>query len=97
MGGGHSEYDDASDLINDSLGILAQRRAKYAGDDLVAITLLAALMDTAGKTLAARVQAARDHGHTWQDIGGALTTSPVEARLRFDHQLDGCRPWLHER
>lgn len=96
MGESHYEYDDASDLINESLGILAQRRAKYAGDDLVAITLLATLIDAAEKTLAARVQAARTQGRTWQDIGGALATSSVEARLRFDHQPADNRQWLHD-
>lgn len=97
MGCHNHDYDDARDLITDSLGILAKRRAKYAGDHLVAITLLATLIDTAENTLASRVQAARADGHTWQDISGALETSQVEARLRFDQQPDDYRQWLHDR
>jgi hypothetical protein len=57
--------------------------APSPGDDLTAITLLAS--SSARPNAAARaVTNARLNGHTWDEIARALTTSPVEARLRFD-------------
>jgi hypothetical protein len=96
MGQARNDYDDLSDLIADSLAVLAQRRAKYDGDDIAAVALLAELVDAAESALASRVRAARVTGHSWQDISRALNTSPIEVRLRFDHRAVGDRAWLHE-
>ena len=55
-------YSDTRELIEDSLEVLAQLRGKWLGDDLVAIALLAGLMDEAERTRAGRVAAARAGG-----------------------------------
>jgi hypothetical protein len=76
-------YDDVSDLIQESLVLLAERRAAWLGDDIAAIRLLANLVDKAAEALALRVAAARSAGTTWQEIADALGTTPTEVRLRF--------------
>jgi hypothetical protein len=88
-------YDDASDLIEDCLVVLAQRRAKYLGDDLAAVDLLASFIDTAVQALADRVGSARAHGYGWLDIASALSTSPAEARMHFEQMTPKERAWLH--
>ena len=80
--------DDISDLIQESLVILAERRAAWLGDDKAAIRLLANLVDKAAEALAQRVAAARGTGTTWQEIADALGTTPTEVRLRFADQPD---------
>src|SRR5260370_22116249 len=77
-------YDDVSDLVEDSLVVLAQRRAKYLGDDLAVVELSASVVDAAVQALADRVRSARAHGCSWADIASALYTSPTEVRMRFD-------------
>ena len=79
-------YDDVSDLIQQSLAMLAERRAAWLGDDTAAIRLLANLVDKAAEALAQRVAAARDAGTTWQEIADALGTTATEVRLRFADQ-----------
>jgi hypothetical protein len=76
--------DDTYDLIDDALTALAERRDAWLGDDLTAITLIASLIDQAERCLPELVTSARLNGHTWDEIAGALATSPAEARLRFD-------------
>jgi hypothetical protein len=73
-----------SDLIDDALATLAERRGAWLGDDLTAITLLASLIDQAERCLPELVTNARLNEHTWAEIARALGTSPDEARLRFD-------------
>jgi hypothetical protein len=96
-GGGHriDTYDDASDLVEDCLVVLAQRRARYLGDELAAVELLASLIDAAVQALADRVGSARAHGYGWLDIASALSTSPTEAHLHFDQTSSQRRAWLH--
>src|SRR5215469_14161967 len=79
------EYDDSSDLIEDTLQELAKRRAKFLGDDLAAIALLVAIVESAKKALERRVSAAYAAGHNWQEISSSLAMNIVEARIRFDH------------
>jgi hypothetical protein len=79
-------YDDISDLIQESLVMLAERRAVWLGDDRAAICLLANLVDKAAEALAQRVAAARSAGITLQEIADALGTTPTEVRLRFADQ-----------
>ena len=78
--------DDISDLIEESLVMLAERRAAWLGDDTAAIRLLANLVDRAAEALAQRVAAARAAGTTWQEIADALGTTPTEVRLHFADQ-----------
>ena len=96
-GGGHrtDTYDDASDLVEDCLVVLAQRRAKYLGDELAAVALLAGLIDAAVQALADRVGSARAHGYGWIDIASALSMSPTEAHMHFDQAPSHRRAWLH--
>ncbi len=80
-------YDDTTDLIEESLEVLAQRRAKWLGDDLQAVGLLANLIEAAERALADRVRSARANGHAWLEIAETLATTPTEVRLRFE---SGC-------
>jgi hypothetical protein len=90
--------DDTYDLIDDALATLAQRRGAWLGDDLTAITLIASLIDQAGRFLPDLITSARLNGHTWQEIAHALATSPDDARLRFgpDSPAADTR-WPHDR
>src|SRR5262245_15877051 len=89
--------DDTHDLIDDALFKLAERRGAWLGDDLTAITLIASLIDQAGRFLPELVTSARLNGHTWDQIAQALATSPEEAQLRFGPQspIADCR-WPYE-
>jgi hypothetical protein len=89
-------YDDISDIVEESLVELAHRRAKYLGDDLAALELLASFIDAAVRALADRVGSARAHGCSWPDIASALSTSPMEARMHFDQTSRPGRAWLHD-
>lgn len=91
------KYDDLIDLVEDALETLARRRAKYAGDDFAAMSLLASLIDYAEQVLADRVRGARADGRTWHEIADALATSPVEVCIKFGHCSSTDRSWLHDR
>jgi hypothetical protein len=75
--------DDTYDLIDDALHHLAERRGKWLGDPIAALTLLASLTDQAERMLPELVLQARDNGATWHDIATALATSPEQAELRY--------------
>jgi hypothetical protein len=75
--------DDTHDLIDDALCQLAERRSKWLGDPLAAITLLASLIDQAERMLPEHALIARDHGATLHDIATSLATSPEQAELRY--------------
>ncbi len=75
--------DDTYDLIDDALYQLAERRAKWLGDPIAAITLIASLTDQAERMLPEHVLLALDDGATWHDIATALATSPEQAELRY--------------
>ncbi len=75
--------DDTCDLIDDALYRLAERRGKWLGDPLAAITLIASLIDQAGRMLPEHVLLALDDDATWHDIATALATSPEQAKLRY--------------
>ena len=75
--------DDTYDLIDNALAQLAERRNAWLGDPLATITLIASLIDQAGRMLPEFVLEARDHGATWHQIATALATSPEQAELRY--------------
>ena len=75
--------DDTFDLIDDALCQLIERRGKWLGDPLTAITLIASLIDQAEPMLPEHVLLALDNNATWHDIPTALATSPEHAELRY--------------
>jgi hypothetical protein len=89
--------DDTYDLIDDALHQLAERRGKWLGDPIAAITLLASLIDQAERMLPENVLTARDHGASWHDIATTLATSPEQAELRYspDSPVADSR-WPHD-
>lgn len=89
--------DDTYDLIDDAVYQLAERRHRWLGDPIAAITLLASLIDQAERMLPENVLTARDHGVSWHDIATALATSPEQAELRYspDSPIADSR-WPHD-
>jgi len=77
-------YSDTRDLIEECLADLARRRAKWQGDDLQAIALLASLVEATEQALAAPVTVARQNGHSWAEIAQTLGTTTTELRLQFE-------------
>jgi hypothetical protein len=75
--------DDTYDLTDHALYQLAERRQRWLGDPLAAITLIASLIDQAERMLPEQVAEARANGATWHDIATALATSPEQAELRY--------------
>jgi hypothetical protein len=75
---------DTWDLIENALYQLAERRRRWLGDPLTAITLITSLIDQADRMLPELAAEARGNGATWQDIAAALATSPEQAELRYD-------------
>jgi hypothetical protein len=75
--------DDTYDLIDHALYQLAERRRRWLGDPLAAITLIASLIDQAERMLPEQVAEACANGATWHDIATALATSPEQAELRY--------------
>ena len=76
--------DDTYDLIDEALHQLAERRSKWLGDPIAAITLITSLIDQAERMLPEHVLEARDNGATWHQIATALATSPEQAQLTYD-------------
>jgi len=76
--------DDTSDVIDDAVTALAERRGMWIGDDATLIHLLASLIAQAERELPLAVADARAEGASWNDIAMLLRTSANEAELRFD-------------
>jgi hypothetical protein len=81
--------DDTYDLIDDALYQLAERRRKWLGDPVAAITLLASLIDQAERMIPGLAAEARDNDATWHDIATALATSPEQAQLSYSPDSPG--------
>jgi hypothetical protein len=64
-GPGPLSRDDTHDLIDDALAELARRRGAWLGDDIIAMTLIASLIDQAERFLPEMVANARLNGHSW--------------------------------
>ena len=77
-------YDDARELVEESLVLLAQRRAKRQGDDLQAVGLLAALVEATERVLAEQVARVHHNGYSWSRIAESLGTTVTEVRLKFE-------------
>jgi hypothetical protein len=75
--------NDTWDLVENALRELADRRGRWPGDPLTAITLLASLIDQAERMIPELAADARKNRASWADIATALGTSPEQAELRY--------------
>ena len=74
---------DTYDLIDNALYQLAERRGRWLGDPVAAITLLASLIDQAERMIPDLAADARRKRASWASIATALGTSPEQAELRY--------------
>lgn len=77
---------DTWDLVESALRELADRRGRWLGDPLTAITMLASLIDQAGRMIPELAADARRKHATWTDIATAIGTSPEQAKLQYSHR-----------
>ena len=75
--------NDTWDLIENALRELAGRRGGWLGDPLTAITMLASLIEQAGRMIPDLAADARRKHASWTDIATALGTSPEQAELLY--------------
>ena len=75
--------NDTWDLIENALRELAGRRGGWLGDPLTAITMLASLIDQAGRMIPELAADARRKRASWADTATALGTSPEQAELQY--------------
>jgi hypothetical protein len=89
--------DDTYDLIDNALYQLAERRHRWLGDPVTAITLITSLIDQAQRMIPMLATEARENGASWHDIATALGTSPGQAELRYspDSPAADCR-WPYD-
>ena len=78
--------DDTYDLIDGALYQLAERRGRWLGDPVAAITLLASLIDQAERMIPMFATEAHAMGATWAGIATALGTSPEQAELQYSRR-----------
>ena len=74
---------DTWDLVENALRQLADRRGRWLGDPLTAITMLASFIDQAGRMIPELAADARRNGASWAAIATALGTSPEQAELHY--------------
>jgi len=77
---------DTWDLIENALRELAGRRGGWLGDPLTAITMLASLIDQAGRMIPELAADARSKRASWADIATVLGTSPEQAELQYSRR-----------
>jgi len=75
--------NDTWDLVENALRELTGRRGQWLGDPLTAITMLASLIDQAGRMIPELAAEARQNHASWADIATALGTSPEQAELHY--------------
>jgi hypothetical protein len=75
--------NDTWDLVENALRQLAGRRQRWLGDPLTAITMLASLIEQAGRMIPDLAADARRKRASWTDIATALGTSPEQAELLY--------------
>jgi len=78
--------NDTWDLIENALRQLAERRGGWLGEPLTAITMLASLIDQAGRMIPELAAEARKNGASWATIATALGTSPEQAELHYSRR-----------
>ena len=77
---------DTWDLIENALRELAERRGRWPGDPLTAVTPLASLIDQAERMIPELAADARSKHAGRHDIATALGTSPEQAELRYSRR-----------
>ncbi len=77
---------DTWDLIENALRQLADRRGRWLGDPLTAITMLASLIDQAERMIPELAAGGRKNHASWADIATALGTSPEQAELQYSRR-----------
>ena len=75
--------NDTWDLVENALRELAGRRQRWLGDPLTAITMLASLIEQAGRMIPDLAADARRKHASRADIATALGTSPEQAELQY--------------
>ena len=78
--------NDTWDLIENALRELAARRGGWLGDPLTAISMLASLIDQAGRMIPELAADARSKHASWAGIATALGTSPEQAELHYSRR-----------
>jgi hypothetical protein len=81
----HSDAD-TWDLVENALRQLAGRRSRWLSDPLTAITMLASLIDQAGRMIPELATDARRKHASWTDIATALGISPEQAELQYSRR-----------
>jgi hypothetical protein len=90
---------DTWDLVENALRELADRRGRWLGDPLTAITMLASLIDQAERMIPELAADARRNRASWAAIATALGTSPEQAELRYSPRSpvrDTREPYDHD-
>lgn len=78
--------NDTWDLVENALRELADRRGRWLGDPLTAITMLASLIDQAERMIPELATQARRNRASWADIATAQDTSPEQAELQYSRR-----------
>ena len=66
-----------------AVALRAITEARASHDALEALSLVTVAVEALSATQHELVDVLLDHGHTWGEVGGALSTSPVAAERRF--------------
>ena len=66
-----------------ALALRAVTEARASQDALDALALVTVAIEQLSGTQHQLVNVLLDHGHTWSEVGGALSTSPTAAERRF--------------
>ena len=66
-----------------AVALRAVTEARASRDALDALALVTVAIEQLSATQRELVDALLDHGHTWSEVGEALSTSPIAAERRF--------------
>ena len=70
-----------------ALALRAVTEARASQDALNALALVTVAIEQLSATQHELVDVLLDHGHTWSEVGEALTTSPTAAERRFPRRV----------
>lgn len=72
-----------------ALALRAVTEARASRDGLQALSLVTVAIEHLTATQHGLVDVLLDHGHTWSEVGDALSTSPAAAERRFPRRAGG--------